>query len=176
MAILQRIFGYLIAAILLFLFVQNLLIFCIGWGTAFMGDYQMVADYMDQDRPIGEPPVWKLLIGVVFSVLFLGAVGVVVWSLNRLRINVTVEGLASAASARALRRTGQGLVAIWIAILLLDYILPMIFYGSRAAEPEWVVEVLSLDILLAFVGAVLISVAGVAEEAAALRDENQQFI
>lgn len=176
MKTLHRLFGYLIAAILVFLFVQNLVIFAIGWGSAVMGDYEMVADYMDQNRPIGQPPIWKWFIGVGFSALFLGAVGVVVWSLNRLRLTAAAEGIASTASARALRRTGQGLVAIWVAILLLDYILPMIFYGSRAAEPEWVFEVLSLDILLAFIGAVLISVAGVAEEAAALRDENSQFI
>ena len=56
------------------------------------------------------------------------------------------------------------------------YFLPMLMFGSREAEPEWAIAIFDLDFLMLLVGVALLSVSQLAEEAEALRAENEQFV
>jgi hypothetical protein len=85
-------------------------------------------------------------------------------------------GLASGTAARALRQSGLGLIALWFGLICLNYFLPMLMFGSREAEPEWAIQIFDLDILMLLVGLALLSVSELAEEAEALRAENEQFV
>ena len=171
----DKIFAVLAPLAMGLVFLQVVLAISIAWVGAFVGDTEMIAYLMDRD-PFPAPEVWKMIVGVIASCALAAAVGVLAWHLHRLIRVARRGGLASVGAGRAMRRAGWALIALWLAALFLEFIYPLVLFGLSEAEPEWVLDIVNLDILLAVVGAVMIALARLSEEAMALRAENEQFV
>ena len=154
---------------------QVILAVAIAWAAAFMGDMELIADLMDRE-PFPQPEIWKMIVGVAGCAVLVSAVGVLALQLHRLLRVARRGGLASVRAGRAMRRSGWALIALWLSTIFLDFVYPLVLFGLSEAEPEWVLDIVNLDILLAAVGAILIALASLSEEAMALRAENEQFV
>ena len=171
----DRIMAFLAPLAMALVFLQVLLALVIAWGAAFTGDTELVADLLDRD-PFPTPDAWRMVIGVIACGVLTATIGVLAWQLHRLLRVARAGGLATTAAARAMRRGGWALIGLWLTITFLDFVYPLVLFGLSEAEPEWVLDVVNLDVLLAVVGAVLIALARLSEEAMALRAENEQFV
>ena len=171
----DRLLAFLAPLAMALVFLQVILALLIAWIAAFAGDTELIADLMDR-APFPAPETWRMIIGVLATAALAAAVGVLAWQLHRLLRVARRGGLASVGAALAMRRAGWALIALWLATLFLDFVYPLILFGLSEAEPEWVLDFVNLDILLAAIGGVLIALARLSEEAMALRAENEQFV
>ena len=175
MKITGRWFGFIITAGMVILVAQVVVVISLAWAAAFIGDTEMLADLMDRD--VFDPPAtWRMIGGIFLTLPFVCGVIYLVVGLHRLRRVARKSGLASAAAGRALRQSGIGMIVMWFGLICLNYFLPMLMFGSREAEPEWAIAIFDLDFLMLLVGVALLSVSQLAEEAEALRAENEQFV
>lgn len=175
MKITGRWFGVAFTGAIVILVAQVTLVISFAWVEAFLGDTEILADIMDRD--IFEPPAtWRMIGGMALCLPFVAGLIYLVLGLHHLRRAARKSGLASRAAGQALRQSGLGLIVLWFGLICLNYFLPMLMFGSREAEPEWAIQIFDLDILMLLVGLALISVSQLAEEAEALRAENEQFV
>lgn len=175
MKITGRWFGLAFTVAIALLVAQVVLVISFAWLAAFLGDTEVLADLMDRDV-FEAPATWCMIGGMVLCLPFTAGLTYLVTGLHKLRQIAQRTGLASGTAARALRQSGLGLIALWFGLICLNYLLPMLMFGSREAEPEWAIQIFDLDILMLLVGLALLSVSELAEEAEALRAENEQIV
>jgi len=149
-------------------------LFIYVYAAAMAGDATELLDSLDIARPFPATSgieVWRFALAFALSSIIIVGVGLKFLAIHRLLGLARRQEMASAKTAKELRRMGLGMIILWIGIIVLDGIVPYTLLSGVSDEVEFGIGLISLETIIAIGGIALRVVAGVADEASALKEE-----
>ena len=116
-------------------------------------------------------PLWGVIAVTALGLFYLWLLIGVFRSLDNLIVGAHRGALASVAMAGALRTLGRGLVLLWITLVAAETIVPLALFVPITEHGVVAFEPLGFPIVLALLGLALWLMAGLAEEAHAMKEE-----
>lgn len=142
--------------------------------AAMAGDATDLFDTFDIPSPFPkaeEVETWRYAVGLALSSVVLLGVGLKFLAIHRLLGLAQRREMASTKTATELRRVGLGMIVLWIGIIILDGIVPYTLLSGVSDTVDFEIGIVSLETIIAIGGIALRVVAGVADEASALKEE-----
>ena len=165
---------YAIRAFMVLYVVGDVLIITAALVGAAMGESELAIVLMDYEGDIPndiQAPLWGVAITVVLAAGYLYTVLRCFFSIDRL-ITAAYRGqLASFYAGQSMRNLGRWLVALWIALIVVETVAPLVLFAPVAEEGMVVFAPFDLKVILALVGMALWLTASLAEEAEAMKEE-----